>query len=180
MRKNTLFIIFAFILLSFSVVLLSACNSFSQQQLSAECVRIHIRANSNDDCDQNVKLKVRDEITKYLTVQLEGCLDKNDAIATLSSEIPQLTAIADNTLQKHGYQYKSQVRLSNEYFPERKYDGYDFPKGNYDALIVELGSGVGDNWWCVAFPPLCFIPDSGNGEKIVYKSWIKEKLDKMF
>ena len=45
---------------------------------------------------------------------------------------------------------------------------------------MELGTGSGDNWWCVAFPPLCFVPESGNGEKIVYKSWVKEWLDKLF
>ena len=65
-------------------------------------------------------------------------------------------------------------------FPDRKYDGYDFPEGNYDALIIYLGEGVGDNWWCVAFPPLCFVPESEGGEKIVYKSWVKEWLDKLF
>ncbi len=57
---------------------------------------------------------------------------------------------------------------------------YEFPAGNYDAVVINLGSGSGDNWWCVAFPPLCFVPDSEGGEKVVYKSWIKEFLDKIF
>ena len=70
--------------------------------------------------------------------------------------------------------------MNNEYFPERIYGEYTFPAGRYDALIIELGSGEGQNWWCVAFPPLCFVPNSSGGEKVVYKSWIKEILDRIF
>ncbi len=161
------------------LIVLSACDSAKQQRLSRECLRIHIRANSNSQADQQVKLAVRDEITRYLTDALEGCETKSAALEVISSNKQKLIEIANSTLYAHNFTYKTSIRINNEYFPDRNYDGYDFPAGNYDAVIVELGSGEGDNWWCVAFPPLCFVPN-GDGEKVVYKSWIKEFLDKLF
>lgn len=171
----------AIILVSGLCSLMCACSSApTQQQLADECVRIHIRANSNDDCDQQVKLLVRDKITAYLQTCLDDCRTKNDALNALSKEKENLVEIANSTLYRNGFTYKTTIALKNEYFPTREYDGYTFPEGNYDALIIYLGEGVGDNWWCVAFPPLCFVPSTSNGEKIVYKSWVKEVLDRLF
>ncbi len=147
--------------------------------LSRECLRIHIRANSNSEEDQSVKLAVRDEITRYLSDALEGCRSKSEALDTISANEQKLVQIANSTLYAHNFKYKASIRIDNEHFPDRNYDGYDFPEGDYDAVIINLGTGEGDNWWCVAFPPLCFVPADG-GEKIVYKSWIKELLDKLF
>ncbi len=163
------------------ILILSACDTKSPTaaELSSACIRIHIRANSNSDVDQSVKLKVRNEVTDYLSDKLANCKDKSEAQKVLNLETPNLLKIADDTLKENGFGYKSSIKMGKEYFPERVYDDYVFPEGTYDALVINLGSGKGDNWWCVAFPPLCFIPDSG-GEKIVYKSWIKEMLDKIF
>ena len=163
-----------------ALIALTACDSCKQQKLAKECVRIHIRANSNSAEDQSVKLAVRDEITAYLQDVLEGCGTKSDAQKRLAAEQRNLVEIANKTLYLHNFDYKASIRINNEYFPDRNYDGYDFPAGYYDAVIIELGTGEGDNWWCVAFPPLCFVPSAQNGEKIVYKSWIKETLDKLF
>lgn len=178
-------IVTAFIALSLlAVVLFTLCacdgEGVNQQELAQSCIRIHIRANSNGTSDQSVKLAVRDKITGYLETALSGCKTKREAQAVLQRERANLVSIANNTLMAHGFSYKSSIRIDNEYFPDRVYDGYTFPAGNYDAVVINLGSGEGDNWWCVAFPPLCFVPDSGSGEKIVYKSWIKEMLDKLF
>lgn len=181
MKKTCVFAIAIISILILSALLLCACDDApSQRELANECIRIHIRANSNSDCDQAVKLKVRDAITAYLTSELDGCKSKQEAKTILENEKANLVKIADNTLYANNFEYKASIALKNEHFPDRKYDGYDFPEGNYDALIIYLGEGVGDNWWCVAFPPLCFLPESTGGEKIVYKSWVKEWLDKLF
>lgn len=171
----------ALILLAIAV-LASACdfNGATQQKLAENCIRIHIRANSDSEADQSVKLAVRDEITEYLTVALADCRTKSEANAILNSKSKTLTSIADGVLKKQGFCYKSSIRIDNEYFPDRVYGEYDFPAGNYDAVVINLGSGEGKNWWCVAFPPLCFVPDSDGGEKVVYKSWIIEFFDKLF
>lgn len=181
MKNQTITIVAIFLLIAFAV-LLTACDIFPQNingDIYGSVVRIHIRANSNDPVDQEVKLKVRDEITVYLGDLLADCKDKGQALEMISSNLSNIEQIANNTLYANNFQYKSAVSVKKEYFEERQYDEYIFPEGVYDALIIELGTGTGDNWWCVAFPPLCFVPD-GDGEEIVYKSWVKEILDKIF
>ena len=149
------------------------------EDVAEQVVRIHIRANSNSAEDQSVKLAVRDEVTAYLTSALEGCRSKSDALDSLAAEKENLRAIAQSVLNAYGYDYKAAVELKKENFPDREYDGRFFPAGVYDALMIYLGEGEGDNWWCVAFPPLCFVPDA-DGEQIVYASWVKELIDKIF
>lgn len=180
-KKLLISVCIAFILLAVAL-LTCACDikSASQKELAESCIRIHIRANSNSDADQTVKLAVRDRITEYLESALSSCRTKSEANSILTRESKKLTSIADGVLAARGFSYKSSIRIDNEYFPDRVYGEYDFPAGNYDAVVINLGTGEGDNWWCVAFPPLCFVPDSEGGEKIVYKSWIKEFLDKLF
>ncbi len=167
-------------MLAACILLFAACDKTPDaDELSEQCVRIHIRANSNSQEDQAVKLKVRDAVTDYLTHCLDKADTKQDALDILNREKNALTAIADSVLSAYGFTYGAAAEIGTERFPERSYGGYVFPEGDYQALVLELGSGEGDNWWCVAFPPLCFVPD-GDGEKVVYKSWIKEKLDEMF
>lgn len=178
-------VIILFLLLA-ALVALSACDvtdgvflpAADAKGIAEQVVRIHIRANSNSEEDQAVKLAVRDDITAYLTSKLEGCENKTDALRVLDGEKENLRYIAQKALKHNGYDYKVRVELKTESFPERTYDGYAFPAGEYDALMIYLGEGTGDNWWCVAFPPLCFLP--GDGENITYASWVKELLDRIF
>ena len=190
-RKTIILTFVALMLLAIAVLTMCACDFTdlsdnsqsrvaSQQQLAESCIRIHIRANSNGNEDQAVKLLVRDAITDYLESALANCKTKAQASSVLSGNRNKLIAIANTTLKNNGFSYTSSIRIGNEYFPDRVYDGYDFPAGNYDAVVINLGTGTGDNWWCVAFPPLCFVPDSENSEKVEYKSWVKEMLDKLF
>ncbi|NCA67483.1 MAG: stage II sporulation protein R, partial [Clostridia bacterium] len=86
----------------------------------------------------------------------------------------------NRVLNEKGFNYYAEVCLNRENFPERTYGELKLGAGEYDALIVNLGTGEGDNWWCVAFPPLCFIPAEDNGtDKIEYKSKVAEWLDKI-
>lgn len=179
-RIHKVFIILSLIFaLSALFCTLTACGSSRADRLSEQCLRIHIRANSDSQEDQQVKLAVRDALTNYLASALEGCRSKSDAVTAVRAHSDKILQIADSTLYAHDFTYKASICIKNEYFPDRNYDGYLFPAGNYDAVIISLGSGEGQNWWCVAFPPLCFVP-AGDGEKVVYKSWIKEMLDKLF
>ena len=174
MKKKYLLAFFLVAIVVTAVAALTACGAKenfvlpkNSASLSEEVVRIHIRANSNEAGDQSVKYK------------LEDCACRSDALETLENERGNLRDIAKTTLYENGFDYGVRVSLKKEAFPERVYDGYVFPEGVYDALIISLGEGKGDNWWCVAFPPLCFLPAS-NGEEIVYVSWVKELLDSLF
>ena len=136
-----------------------------------EYLRIHIRANSNAQIDQQVKYKVKEDLVQYLTPILVDCKTKQKAQEQLELRLSEIEQVANNTLQSNGYSYKSKVNIRNEEFPTRVYGDLTLEKGFYDALIVELGQGEGDNWWCVVYPPLCFV---GQGEKYEYKSKLLE------
>ena len=145
-----------------------------------EYLRIHIRANSNEEDDQAVKYKVRDVIVQTLTPALKDCTTKSEAREKLCQNLTLVTSIADGVLKENGYAYGAKATLRLEEFPTRVYNSLTLPSGCYEALIVELGDGAGDNWWCVVYPPLCF---SGNGvavNDIVYKSKIVELFERFF
>ncbi|MBQ9791703.1 MAG: stage II sporulation protein R [Clostridia bacterium] len=143
-----------------------------------DVVRIHIRANSNTEIDQSIKLKVRDNIVSYITPLIIDAENLDEVKMILSSNISGIESVADSVLIENGFKYTSHAYLDNEYFPTRAYGEYSFPADFYDALIINLGQGVGDNWWCVAYPPLCFVGE-GEGD-VVYKSKILEIIEKYF
>lgn len=140
-----------------------------------DAIRIHIRANSNSEIDQTVKMAVVEQVVQTLTPKLAQCNGRAEALSAINSALPAVKSAADNVLAELGFSYRATVSLRKEQFPVRKYGDFLFPDGVYDALIVELGEGTGDNWWCVAFPPLCFIPES-EGD-FYYKSKIVEIIE---
>ena len=141
------------------------CND--NNTYDGELLRLHIRANSNDKADQAVKLKVRDAINAYISENIDKSTF-DEAYTEIGDRLDIISDIADGVLRKNGYFYGARARLSYEYFPSRMYKDVTVPDGMYDALIVELGSGKGDNWWCVIYPPLCY------GEDFKYKSFFAE------
>lgn len=150
----------------------------SEGDKNQEYLRIHIRANSNDSIDQSVKYKVKESIVEYMTPWLDGVKSKESAMEILQDHIGSMKAVADSTLSKNGYTYKSRVSLRQEEFPARTYGELTLDRGVYDALIIELGSGEGDNWWCVVFPPLCFVGE--DKDEVEYKSFFAELYNKIF
>lgn len=139
-------------------------------------IRIHIRANSDSDADQAVKYIVRDEIVGLLTPLLSGARGRNEALRIVKAHISDAEETAENVLSKCGYGYGARACFSREMFPDRTYGDVTYPAGEYDALIVELGSGCGANWWCVAYPPLCFYGEDGSVE---YASLIAELISRL-
>lgn len=140
-----------------------------------EYLRLHIRANGNSSEEQAVKLEVRDAVVAYLTPLAEGVKTKREMQRLLSDKLDEVTRIADDVLRQNGYAYTSRAYFSYEEFPTKTYGDLTLEKGYYDALIVELGTGAGDNWWCVAFPPLCFVAgEDVEGDEVVYRSAIAE------
>ena len=160
--------------LALAIILLSVIGATLPQtgaEKNKEYLRIHIRAESNSDADQNVKYAVKDAVVEFLTPYIAACDTRKKADETLNLLLPDIERVADATLKNSGFGYKSSARLKNEKFPTRVYGSLTLECGYYDALIVNLGSGKGDNWWCVVYPPLCF---TGEGKNYVYKSKIYE------
>lgn len=155
------------------IILLMVFNCESLE--SAELLRIHIRANSNEIIDQSIKYKIKDEMVKYLTPYLSKVESKAEAEAVINSRLNEINRIVDGLLYLNGFDYRCNAKICNEYFPTRVYEDITVESGYYDALILELGKAQGDNWWCVVYPPLCFVNTTyTNGEGVVYKSKILE------
>ena len=160
----------------FGTLLLISCSA---KQDKNEYIRIHVRANSDSSEDQSVKLAVRDAIVQYLAPLSVGVKSKVEMWKILSSKRAEIEKTANDTLVSCGYDYGSHVTLGRESFPTRSYGDLTLEAGEYDAVIVNLGTGEGKNWWCVAYPPLCFIAAEETGkEEIEYRSWIAEILRK--
>ncbi len=146
-------------------------------EVGGEYLRIHIRANSNDGEEQAVKYDVRDEVVAYLTPLVAEYESKKEALEGIKTQLTEIEKKATRVLKERGFSYAATATLTVEYFPTRVYGEYVLPAGEYSALILRLGSGEGDNWWCVVYPPLCFSGGNGN---VIYKSKIKEIIDKFF
>ncbi len=149
-----------------TLLILLACNFMMMgkvysenitDEISDNLLRMHILANSDKVCDQEIKIKVRDYVIEYIN-------DKN--IESKSDVIKYITDMKkniDNFLKENGFLYKSKILVSNSKFDTRNYSNISIPAGEYQALKIILGDGNGKNWWCVAYPPLCFT-ESVTGE----------------
>lgn len=154
------------------VLVLCGTNANNEEVLIPEnYLRIHIRANSNEQVDQAVKYKVKDAVIESLIPVLSEVESKSEAKAILKDKFDYIEAIANNVLSANGFDYSSTVRFDKEYFPTRVYDNIILPEGEYDALILDLGNGEGNNWWCVVYPAFCFV-ETKNIDNVVYISKI--------
>ena len=133
-------------------------------------IRFHVIANSDSYKDQKLKLKVRDEVISYLQPKLENSNSIEESEKIIKNEYKTLENISKKVISKNGYNYIVKVGLEYSNFPAKQYSSVVLPAGKYKALRIIIGEGKGKNWWCVMFPPLCFIDDQ-NGI-------IDEKTDK--
>ena len=120
-------------------------------------IRFHVLANSDSEVDQKLKLKVRDEVIKYLQPLLKESNGIKESEKIILSEGENIKRISKNIISKNGYNYEVKVNLEYSKFPAKQYSNIVLPAGEYKALRIILGDGEGKNWWCVMFPPLCFI-----------------------
>lgn len=163
-------------------IIIGACCFLAIPQNSNdnnEYIRLHIRANSNSEYDQSIKYTVKDRVVEYLTPVSKKITSKESMYSVLSDNLSGIKQVVDSELKRLGQNYKSSVKLTQEEFPTRTYQDVTLEGGIYDALIIELGTGTGDNWWCVAFPPLCFNGKENGTDNVVYKSKIAEFFNKI-
>lgn len=160
-----------------TAIVLVGCN---QKFDTENYIRLHIRADSNDTEAQKVKLAVRDEIVGYLSAKSNDVSSRDEMLAFLQSELPNIEKRADTVLRQNGFDYSCNATIRREDFPEKTYGDLTLPEGNYLALILELGSGNGQNWWCVAYPPLCFVAsEDAEGDTVEYRSIIADFFNKL-
>lgn len=178
MKKILIFCLFVIVVISTLGVVSTLSNNSGLS--NSDFLRIHIRANSNNMLDQNVKYKIKDNIVEYLTPKLAICDTKQKVVDMILQERTNLENSTNLLLKNNGFDYKSNIKINQEAFPTRTYEGFTLESGVYDAIIVELGSACGDNWWCVIYPPLCFVNSSNTSNNVVYKSKIWEIINQFF
>ena len=144
--------------------------------ISKSVFRLHVIANSDSDEDQNLKYKVRDCLIDYMNSLTVNISSKDEAIKIAHEHEKDFYNIAINTIRENGYDYDVNIEIGNSYFPTKYYGDITLPSGYYDALKVEIGSAKGQNWWCVMFPPLCFVDMSAGVVPETSKKTIKENL----
>lgn len=134
---------------------ITAFAETSFENMSDKMIRFHVLANSNEQYDQNLKLLVRDEVFDYASEITSDIDDKSSAYDILSQNLYEIEMIATNIVHENGYDYSVDVSLEQEYYPQKDYEDFSLPAGQYLGLKVKIGKAEGDNWWCVVFPPLC-------------------------
>ncbi|VXC43633.1 conserved hypothetical protein [Bacillus sp. 349Y] len=122
-----------------------------------DAIRLRILANSDRDEDQDVKRLVRDEVNKEITSWVSELQDKEEAKHVIKEGLPQLKEIAQDVLKEEGVSQSVAIEFGKVDFPTKLYGQFLYPAGEYEAVLITLGKGEGANWWCVLYPPLCFL-----------------------
>ena len=154
MKKYILLLIVSVLFLLLSAY--SYVNAISNN-LADSVFRLHVIANSDSKEDQELKYKVRDSLIEYMNTLTNDMNSKEEVIEIAKAHLEDFKEIAQNVVKENGYNYDVNVKIGNFSFPTKTYGDISFPAGFYDALKVEIGKAEGQNWWCVMFPPLCFV-----------------------
>jgi stage II sporulation protein R len=122
-----------------------------------EAIRLRILANSDLEKDQNVKRLVRDEVNKEITEWVGSLTSQEEAKNIIIAGLPELQKIAEDVVASEGLDQNVEIDFGKVQFPTKLYGQYLYPAGEYEAVLITLGKGQGANWWCVLYPPLCFL-----------------------
>lgn len=155
------------------LVAVCICLIFISADKKDDVVRIHIVGNDDSLIAQENKLLVRDKINQFLYPLLDDCKTKNEAMSVLSENLDTIEGIA----QKYSL-YGASVYLGQENFPDKTYGDKVYPAGEYTALMIYLGQAQGQNWWCVAFPPMCYSA-AEDEQKVEYRSFFITLLERL-
>ena len=149
--------------------------------IPSSAIRIRVIAHSNTIEDQSMKMKVKEYVDKYLSVKMIDITDIEVARKTINNELDNLNKGIKELLEENNYDKDIIIHFGDNFFPEKNYKGTTYKSGIYESLVITIGSGEGDNWWCVLFPPLCLLETEENKlEETEYKFFVKKMIDKIF
>lgn len=179
-RKNnqfrTLLLLLILLFSGISMILIKADarhNAKLQTGIAEEIIRFHVIANSDSEEDQALKLLVKNTLVEKLSPYLSNTDTIEEARNVLKDNIALIKELAEDIIKANGYDYRVAVSLEEVFFPLKRYGEYTFPPGKYEALRVQIGDAAGKNWWCVMFPPLCFVDETYS----IIDEKSKEKLE---
>lgn len=159
MKYKKLILILSLFIITFTYIIhpLVEEHILEKESYKDEIIRFHIRANSDTEEDQGLKLKIRDEILKEMKEKFKDTASLDESREVIKENMGEMKSITENVIKREGEDYSVEVTLGQDNFPTRKYGNLVFPAGDYETLLITLGEGKGQNWWCVMFPPLCFV-----------------------
>lgn len=164
--KNILFVIGAMVFLVFISDYIT-----SEELIPVDAIRIRVIGSSNSEEDQKVKMEVKKELEKYLYIKLKDIRSIEEADKVIKGSLPDVNYI----VSKYTNNYK--VNYGLNYFPEKEYKGVKYKEGEYQSLLITLNEGLGNNWWCVLFPPLCTL-EAEDSTEVEYRSFVAEMIEK--
>lgn len=144
-----------------------------------DAIRIRVIANSNSKRDQEIKVKVKESIEYDMYNLLKNTTDLEAARKIIKSNLNNVENNIYALLQKEKYMLPFSVNFGLNYFPTKEFKGITYKDGYYESVVVTLGEGLGDNWWCVLFPPLCMI-EAEESTDVEYTTLVEEIIDKYF
>lgn len=174
--KKALFVIIVIVISIFVYI-----NVNAEVIIPNEAIRVRVVPNSNSVIDQDMKDKVREYVSGYMYLKLNGVYDVDKARGIIENNIDDLNQGIKDIFDENGYDMDFSINFGENHFPSKSYKGVIYNEGDYESLVVYIGEAQGDNWWCVLFPPLCLLEaeESDTGE-VEYKSFVSEMIDKIF
>ncbi|MGJ0846838.1 stage II sporulation protein R [Tissierella praeacuta] len=157
MKYKKLVLILSIFIFSFVYIICPFIEKKVKKSFEDEIIRFHIRANSDKEEDQALKLKIRDEILKEMKEKFKYTKTLEESREVIRANMKEMKDITERVIQKEGKDYDVAITLDQDNFPTRKYGNLVLPSGEYETLLITLGEGKGQNWWCIMFPPLCFV-----------------------
>lgn len=148
-----------------------------QEDIAEKVIRFHVLANSDSEEDQALKLKVKDAVVDYLRPYMTDAKNLEESINIINEKQNDILKIASSTIASEGYNYHVNAYICQDYFPTKSYGDVTFPAGEYTAYRIEIGAHEGKNWWCILYPPLCFVDASYGVLPDESKQMLKNVLD---
>ena len=175
LKIKSIFIIFTLLFAyTFFCAFTYANTTFAK--ISDSVFRLHVIAASDSEEDQNLKYLVRDKVISYIDSILSNTQTKEDAMHKISASLSDLQSIAQQAIYENGFDYIASIEMGSSYFPTKYYGDVSLPNGYYDCLKIKIGKAEGQNWWCVLFPPLCFVDVSSGIVPESSKEIMKDNL----
>lgn len=162
-----------FIIITFYVMV----GHVSSLVIPEDALRIRIIANSNSEYDQEIKTILKEKIQYEMYNLLKDSKGIEEARKIINANLSSIDMEVSNTLKDLNYDLGYEINYGLNYFPSKEYKGTTYEDGYYESLVITLGSGEGDNWWCVLFPPLCLL-EASDSTDVEYTSFVKELIDK--
>lgn len=148
-------------------------------EIPSEAIRVRVIANSNSEYDQEMKNEIKTDVQLYMRELLKDAKTTEEARKIITENMKNLNNRLDMFLTQINYNEEFKINFGLNYFPEKEYKAIKYKEGLYESLLITLGEGKGNNWWCVLFPPICLLEAEEN-EEIEYKSFVKEIIEKYF